>query len=135
MIDQKWDLLRAKEISYVSDTRATTGYDEFVRYIPKILESARAKGRIGVVGWSTFPTPLYLSIKKLLPEVDFEDATETIMNLRMIKSPGEIRCLEKAAKITSEGVKAATEAIAEGKTEVEIARSSDIAMKLAGADM
>ena len=131
LIDQEWDLARAKEISSIPDTRATA---DFVKDVPKILESANTKGRIGIVGWSTFPTPVYLSIRKALPEVDLEDATEITRDLRMIKSPAEIKCLEKAAKVTSEGHKAATEAIAEGKTEVEIATAADIAMKLAGAD-
>jgi Xaa-Pro aminopeptidase len=144
LIDQEWDLRRAKEVSSIPDTRATTtppadhgpGFwlSAFVTDLPAILKSTNVKGKVGVVGWSTFPTPVYLSIKSMMPEVQFEDATAPMLELRMIKSPAEVELLVKAAKISDEGAKAATNAIRHGKTEVEIAVAAEVAMKAAGAD-
>jgi Xaa-Pro aminopeptidase len=74
-----------------------------------------------------------LSIKNVLPKAKFEDATEILSDLRMVKSSAEIALLEKAAKITDEGAKTITEAIEVGKTEMEVALAGEVAMKLAGA--
>jgi Xaa-Pro aminopeptidase len=130
LIDQDWDLLRAKDVSGIPDTQATA---DLAIGIPKILKNTYAGGKIGVVGWRTFPTPLYLAIKKEFPSAEFEDATDLLRDIRMIKSPAEIAYLEKAAKITDEGAKAITESLEVGKTELEIVLRAEATMKLAGA--
>jgi len=130
LIDQDWDLLRAKEVSGISDTQATT---DLTIGVPEILKNTYVDGKIGIVGWSTFPTPLYLAIKNKLPKAEFKDATDILRTVRMIKSPAEILCLENAAKITDEGAKTITEALKVGKTELEIVLQAEAAMKLAGA--
>jgi Xaa-Pro aminopeptidase len=128
-IDQDWDLVRARSESFIPDIRVSA---DFRKGIQDIFKS-RADHKIGVVGWSTFPTPIYLSIKELKPDIEFQDSTEFLEVLRMIKSPAEIKCLEKAAKITEEGVKAAAKGVEKGKTEIEIGAAAEMAMKLAGA--
>jgi len=130
LIDQDWDLLRAKEVSGISDTQATV---DLTIGVPEVLKNTYIEGKIGVVGWSTFPTPLYLAIKNKLPKAEFKDATDILRTVRMIKSPAEISCLENAAKITDEGAKTVTEALEVGKTELEIVLHAEAAMKLAGA--
>lgn len=131
LIDQDWDLLRAKEVSSIPETRATA---DLVKEIPRIIKAFNIRENVGVVGWSIFPTPIYLAIRSSFPNVSFQDATEIVADLRMIKSQAEIQLIEKAAEITDEGVKAATEAIADGKTEVEVSKAAEIAMRVGGAD-
>ncbi len=130
LIDQDWDLLRAKEVSAIPDTRATSN---LALGTPEIMESTYVEGKIGVVGWNVFPTPIYLAIKKVLPKADFDDATEILANMRMVKSLAEIAFIEKASKITDEGTKTITDAINPGKTEMEVVLAGEVAMKLAGA--
>jgi len=130
LIDQDWDLLRAKEVSAIPDTRATSS---LALGIPEIMESTYVEGKIGVVGWNMFPTPIYLSIKNVFPKARFDDATEILAEMRMVKSTTEIAFIEKAAKITDEGAKTITNVIDPGKTEIEVVIAGEVAMKLAGA--
>ncbi|MFX1466576.1 MAG: M24 family metallopeptidase [Promethearchaeota archaeon] len=130
LIDQDWDLLRAKEISGISNTQATTN---LTIGVPEILKNTYVDGKIGIVGWSTFPTPLYLAIKNKFPNAEFKDVTDILRTVRMIKSPAEILCLENAARITDEGAKTITEVLEVGKTELEIVLQAEATMKLAGA--
>jgi Xaa-Pro aminopeptidase len=131
LIDQDWDLARAKERSPLSTITAT---DNLAKGLKKLLKKGSKQRKIGVFDWQNLPTSIYLTLKKTFPKADILDATKIIENLRMIKSESEIRCLEKAAEITSEGATAASEAIAVGKTELDLATVADIAMKKAGAD-
>jgi len=131
LIDQDWDLARAKERSPLSTITAT---DNLAKGLKELLKKGSKQRKIGVFDWQNLPTSIYLTLKKTFPKADILDATKIIENLRMIKSESEIRCLEKAAEITSEGATAASEAIAVGKTELDLATVADIAMKKAGAD-
>jgi Xaa-Pro aminopeptidase len=131
LIDQDWDLARAKECSPLSTITAT---DNLAKGLEELLKKGPKQRKIGVFDWQNLPTSIYLTLKKTFPEADILDATNIIGNLRMIKSESEIRCLERAAEITSEGATAASEAIAVGITELELATVADIAMKKAGAD-
>lgn len=130
LIDQEWDLLRAKDVSATPETKAAI---DFTKALPRMLKNLGAIRRLGIVGWNAFPTPLYLSLKKTFPRAQFVSATELMATLRMIKSPAELECLRRAAKICDEGGRAAQENISPGKKEIEIAIEMEVAMKKSGA--
>lgn len=73
--------------------------------IERIKELGLEKGKIGVVGlqgWEWEGDIPYITYKKLmegLPHATFENATDLIENLRLIKSDEEIRFIEKATAI------------------------------------
>jgi Xaa-Pro dipeptidase len=130
LIDQEWDLLRAKDSSFLSRVEAVS---DISLGATKVMKRLRFRGEIGVVGWSMLSTPLYLRIKKALPEIQIRDVTEKMREIRMVKSPLEIEWLTKAIKITDEGGKKATEAIEDGKRESDVAIAAEFAMKSEGA--
>ncbi len=62
------------------------------------------------------------------------DATDILRELRWIKSPAEIACLEKAAEITDIGLRAARDAIRPGATELDVQAEMMYAMGKAGGE-
>lgn len=66
--------------------------------------------------------------------VAVEDATPVLSKLRMIKEPGEIERIRRAAGIAQLGMMAALEAVRAGVTESEIAAEAEYAMRRAGAE-
>jgi len=73
--------------------------------IERIKELGLEKGKIGVVGLEgtelegDIPYVTYKKILEELPNAAFENATDLIENLRLIKSEEELRCIEKASAI------------------------------------
>ncbi|MFI5449022.1 MAG: M24 family metallopeptidase [Candidatus Bathyarchaeia archaeon] len=86
------------------------------------------KGKIGVTTWDKFPHTLYSAIKDRLPEAILTPSF-IVEDLRMIKSPGEIEIMKKAANVMDEATDAAVNALAEGKTEKEICLAAEYAME------
>ena len=62
------------------------------------------------------------------------DATDFLRELRWVKSPAEIACLEKAAEITDIGLRAARDAIRPGVTELDVQAEMMYAMGKAGGE-
>ena len=62
------------------------------------------------------------------------DGTDLIRELRWIKSPAEIACLEEAARITDIGRQAARDAIRPGVTELDVQAEMNYAMGKAGGE-
>jgi len=62
------------------------------------------------------------------PEHEKEDISQGVMNVRMFKSPEEIKLITDGARIADIGGAAAVEALAEGVPEFEVARAATSAM-------
>jgi Xaa-Pro aminopeptidase len=62
------------------------------------------------------------------------DATDILRELRWVKSPAEIACLEKAAEITDIGLRAARDVIRPGVTELDVQAEMMYAMGKAGGE-
>ncbi|TVQ56832.1 MAG: aminopeptidase P family protein [Rhodobacteraceae bacterium] len=62
------------------------------------------------------------------------DATDIVREVRWIKSPAEIACLEKAAEIADIGFRAARDAIRPGVTELDVHAEMTYAMGKAGGE-
>jgi Xaa-Pro dipeptidase len=67
-------------------------------------------------------------------DVDFVDATDLLLRLRLIKSPTEIAHLKKAAQYTDAGMGAAISAARAGVTENEVAAAATAAMISSGSE-
>lgn len=130
LIDQEWDSLRAKEGSFLSRVDAVS---DITQGVARAIKGLGSDGGLGVVGWSSFPAPMYLEIKSAFPDALVKDLTESMKEIRMVKSPLEIEWLTRAVKITDEGGNAAAGSIDAGKKENEVALAAEVAMKSAGA--
>lgn len=129
-IDQEWDLERAKDVASISDLRALTDFGKEIG-----LElSRRSAKKVGVAGWEAFPTPIYQTLAKHLPNAAFADSTRALEDIRITKSPFELKLLKEAANITNVGAEAAAKAVKAGKTELEIAVAVESTMRVLGAE-
>jgi len=61
-----------------------------------------------------------LQLRELLPQIKWVDGSDSIMEVRTVKSPAEIERLRKAAIISAKAVRYGFESIAPGMTEVEL---------------
>lgn len=111
--------------------KAKTG--TFSDIVPKVCGGMDIK-KIGLAGWNIFPYSLYEDLKRAVKKADIVDADGILFKVRMLKSDPEIKLLEEACRISEEGMKAATDYVAEGKTEWEITAEGLSAMYRLGAE-
>jgi Xaa-Pro dipeptidase len=78
--------------------------------------------RIGVeTKRSGLSIDVYEGLKRALPNATLVDASDLVARSRVIKSPGELEHMRKAARITREGIEAALKVIGPGINENDIA--------------
>jgi Xaa-Pro aminopeptidase len=70
----------------------------------------------------------------ILPEAQWVDANGWVESVRTVKSPAELDCIREAARWTSLGMEAAIDAVAEGRTDNDIAAAACHAMIRAGSE-
>ena len=88
-----------------------------------VVKRAVPAGRIrklGLVGYSIMPLPVYMSLKRDLPRVELVKADETLANLRIIKSANEVRLMRKAFRISEKAIDAILDEIRPGMTELQV---------------
>jgi Xaa-Pro dipeptidase len=71
-------------------------------------------------------------LQQILPEVSFINATEFLQNQRIVKDKKEYTLLKQAAVLADYGVKKGIEAIAAGKSELQITAELEYALKQEG---
>ena len=76
--------------------------------------------KLGLVGYSIMPLPVYMSLKKDLPRVRLVKADETLVDLRIIKSKNEIALMKRAFRIGERAVDAIIDEIRPGMTELQV---------------
>jgi len=64
----------------------------------------------------------FIELTRILPGVEFLDASDVFWGLRMVKSEAEITCMRGAGKITGSAFKRCFERVREGMTEKEAAK-------------
>lgn len=109
-------------------------------FIIKELKAAgwlKAKPRVGLELYSYRPNPVMS--RRFVEAFEGEgavvgDATDLMHQVRHIKSPAEMKCLEQAAKIADIGMTAAKAAIRPGVTELEVFGEMIRAMTKAGGE-
>jgi Xaa-Pro aminopeptidase len=85
-------------------------------------EAGLANGRIGLVGGAIIPLRAWEAITSELPGARFEPADEILANRRMRKSSAEVDMMRHANSAAAAIQNAMFEAIAEGKTDNDLAR-------------
>lgn len=91
--------------------------------------------KLGITGFHMFPYTIMLNVMNALGGADkVVDADALLRPVTMKKSPLELECLRKAAKISELGFKAVLENIKPGMTEVELCGIATQAMLSNGAE-
>ena len=111
--------------AWIADTR--TGNPKYSKVISERLRELQLeKARIGVLelselfGETGFPHSTYVALVNNFPEARFEDATDILIEARMIKSPAEIKCLELACEIGEKVIQAIIDTAKPGVREYEV---------------
>lgn len=91
----------------------------FKDIVKESIHSGKIK-KLGLVGYSIMPLPVYISLQKDLPGVKLIKADDTLTNLRIIKSDNEIRLMEKAFRISEKAIEAMISEIKPGMTELQV---------------
>jgi Xaa-Pro dipeptidase len=129
---------RPDPTAWVMDAR--TGHPHYSKVISdRLYELHLEKSRIGFVGLSGydgemgFPHSTYESIISRFGGAEFGDATDIMTELRMIKSPEEIQCLEFGCKIGEKVIQVITDTAGPGVSDKEVrARMMDVLFREGG---
>lgn len=87
------------------------------------------------IGFDSLDIANYLNFSKALSNAEFMPKNDVIMHLRSVKDKQEIECIGRAAELTSEGMKAAIEAVRPGLREYEVAAEAEYKMRKSGSGM
>lgn len=116
-----------QDIRYYSDSaNSLAGAATVVKEV--LDERGITQGKLGIEE-DTTTLAVFQALQKELPRFQFIDVAEMMMRQRLVKSAEEIALTRQGAEIADIGGKAFMEAIAEGKTEVEVGRASEDAME------
>jgi Xaa-Pro aminopeptidase len=89
----------------------------------QVVESAMAGRqlcRLGLVGYSIMTLPVYMRLQSDLPVVDLVRADDTLIDLRIIKSENEIKCLKEAFAISEKAIDAILAEVKPDMTELQV---------------
>jgi Xaa-Pro aminopeptidase len=110
---------------WVADNR--TAHPNYSKLISERLRELHLeKARVGLVelsgydGEAGFPYTTYVSLTNKLPKVKFEDATDILVEARMIKSPAEIKCLELGCEAGAKAMQAVVDTAKPGVKDYEV---------------
>ena len=90
------------------------------RDIAKKAMGGKELKKLGIVGWSITTLPVFMSLKKDLPDVELIKADDTFSPLRYIKSETELAVMRKAFEISEIAVDAILGEIKPGMTELQV---------------
>ena len=131
------DLPLARETSWVEDIRTYHMHaDDYGQMVRDVLgKKGVTQGRIGIELQSyALPHALGAHLAAALTPMEIADATELLGDLRLIKSPAEMRYLERAAHFAAQGLRAVYENLQPGISEIALAAQIESAMRRAGSD-
>lgn len=80
-------------------------------------------------------TRTYRRMQEMLPKAEFVDATHLVLDVRSVKSAGELDKMRQAAKWTLQGLLAWINSCAEGRTDNEVVAEGYYAMVKAGSEL
>lgn len=86
-------------------------------------------------GIGAYDAKSFLTLQEKLPTATFVDATQLIMDHRMIKSAPEVAFMKEAGKLTHLGLQAALGAAAQGRTDQDMVAAGYEAMYAAGSEL
>ena len=82
-----------------------------------------------------FDVGSFLMLKTMLPNAEFVDTTDLIMELRIIKSAQEIAYMREAGKLTMRGLLASLAAVGEGKSDNDVIAAGHHALIGGGSEL
>ena len=91
----------------------------FEDVVRKALPGKKLK-KLGLVGYSIMPLPVYMSLKKELPGVQLIKADDTLISLRIRKSPTELKLMKRAFQISEKAIDAILGEMKPGMTELQV---------------
>ena len=97
--------------------------------VKKVLQGA---GSVGL-NYRELTHAWFLRLEKMLPGVTWTDASEGIRRARLVKEPGEVERLRRAAEIGSEVAREIPSMLRTGMTELELAAEMEHRMNVHGA--
>ena len=139
LITMPFEVAQVEQTSYITDIRTTgglTGHPDFVVGVLKDL--GLSKARIGSeLGREQYLGISYLGFQEIvnsLPQAEFVDAADIILEVRNVKSPQEIEYMRRAAMISAGAQKKTFTQVHAGMTENEIAQVLRENLMAAGAE-
>jgi Xaa-Pro aminopeptidase len=126
-MDQRWDELRAKEVSVLADTRFSA---EIGGELGRLV-AERGYARVGIDNWFIFPAVHYLALREAATNTEFVP-TQLIEHTYKVKTETELARIRRAEEIGVRALEAAFDAVRVGATEHEVALAADYAMRKDG---
>ena len=97
------------------------------------LQSAKIGAELGLDSKLSMPYREFFKLQREFPGIHFEDASELIWSMRMIKSQREIECIAKADEVNGKALEYCFNELREGDTEIDAAKKICTFMINAGA--
>lgn len=97
--------------------------DMVISSFKEVLKEAcggRAINRLGIIGYSIMPLPVYEEIKRVLPRAEIVKADELMFGMRVIKSESEIILLREAFHISEIALEQVLNSIKPGMSELQV---------------
>lgn len=88
--------------------------------VVKMTMPGKKLRKLGLVGYSVMPLPVYHSLCSELPKVELIKADDTLISLRINKSANEIKLAKRAYEISEIAVEAILNEIKPGMTELQV---------------
>ncbi len=76
--------------------------------------------KLGLVGYSVMTLPVYMSLRKELPETELVKADGTLLPMRYVKSENELACMREAFRISEIAIEAILNEMKVGMTEFQV---------------
>ena len=76
--------------------------------------------KLGLVGYAVMTLPVYMSLRKELPETELVKADETLLPMRYVKSENELACMREAFRISEIAIDAILNEMKVGMTEFQV---------------
>ena len=132
LIAPTMDRDRAEAASWVQDKRfygdEGASLAAVIEQTKQVLSDRGVKaGRVGVEE-DVIPQKMYKALVESLPHSEFLDVSTELMEQRLIKSEEEVQVLRTGCEISDVGTRVIMEAMAEGKTELEVSNEALVAM-------
>jgi Xaa-Pro dipeptidase len=136
MLTRRLEESNVRALSWVDERRTILDtQDPVQRTVETLQEMGLSEKRLGVELDSWFLTSRnYFKLQDLLKETELIDCSGTVERVRLIKSPQEIEYIQQGALAASEGTRQAVAAIAEGKTENDVAAAAYRGLILGGSE-
>lgn len=88
--------------------------------VVKMAMPGKKLRKLGLVGYSVMPLPVYHSLCRELPKVELVKADDTLISLRINKSANEIKLAKRAYEISEIAIGAILNEIKPGMTELQV---------------